>query len=71
MGIADDFVIFGECKWQNRKVTMKVLNDLIEKSNKIKASNKKYILFSKSGFSEELIEVAKNRDNVILVEGLK
>jgi AAA+ ATPase superfamily predicted ATPase len=62
VGISEEFTIFGECKWQNRKVTMKVLNDLVEKSKLIEAKNKKYILFSKSGFSEELIEYAKNRE---------
>ncbi len=66
VGIADDFVIFGECKWQNRKVTMKILNDLIEKSNKIESTNKKYILFSKSGFSDELIEFASKNENIFL-----
>jgi len=71
VGIGDDFTIFGECKWQNRKVTVKILNELIEKSKKIKASNKKYILFSKSGFSEELINIAKTRDDIILVERIK
>ena len=71
VGVADDFTVFGECKWQAKKVTMKVLNDLIEKSKKIEADNKKYILFSKSGFSKELINFAKNRDDIILVEKLK
>jgi len=66
VGIADDFVIFGECKWQNRKVTMKVLNDLIEKSKKIEAKNKKYILFSKRGFSDELVKFANKNENIVL-----
>lgn len=71
LAIGDEFTLFGECKWQNRKVTMKVLNDLIEKSKKIEANNKKYILFSKKGFTKELIEFAKKRDDLILVERLK
>lgn len=71
LAIGDEFTLFRECKWQNRKVTMKILKDLIEKSKKIEVNDKKYILFSKKGFTEDLIEFAKKRDDIILVEVLK
>jgi AAA+ ATPase superfamily predicted ATPase len=62
LGIGEDFIIFGECKWQNKKVGIKVYEELVQKSKTIKSDlNKKYILFSKSGFSQELIELADNK----------
>ncbi len=60
--------IFGEMKWKNEKVDIKVLNSLIEKSKLIKTDKEKYyILFSKSGFKKNIIEESKKNSKVILV----
>ncbi|WP_461205033.1 ATP-binding protein [Clostridium sp. DL1XJH146] len=62
--------IFGECKWKNSNMGVKDLNSLKEKSTSVKGNytNKYYYLFSKSGFNEELIELAKIDKNVELVD---
>ncbi|HHW58050.1 MAG TPA: ATP-binding protein [Clostridia bacterium] len=61
-------IIFGECKWQNKKVDMTVLNNLIEKSTLFNYQNKYYVLFSKSGFTDDGINFAKHNNYVFLVE---
>lgn len=70
VGIGDKEIIFGECKWSSKKVGMSVFLALKEKSKKVKWNNdtrKEYfILFSKEGFSEELIEFSRNEKNIIL-----
>lgn len=60
--------IFGECKWRNQKVGINVLNQLIKKSeDNFSAKLSEYYLFSKSGFTEELLTYEKNHSNVSLV----
>jgi hypothetical protein len=59
--------IFGECNWQNRKVDITVLNDLIEKSALFDCDDKYYVLFSKRGFADDVINFAKHNNNVLLI----
>ena len=66
LGLCDDSLLFGECKWTNKPVDEGVLSSLIQKSELIKAKNKHYIFFSKSGFTKKFIQSAKNLDNVSL-----
>ncbi|MCL2774445.1 MAG: DUF234 domain-containing protein [Oscillospiraceae bacterium] len=61
-----DKVLFAECKWTNKKVDSQILNNLIEKAAMFNYEDKYYILFSKSGFTEDVKKRAG--DNVILVE---
>ncbi|AFK85614.1 MULTISPECIES: ATP-binding protein [Thermoanaerobacterium] len=68
VAINNDNIIFGECKWQNQKIDMAVLNDLIEKSALFDYPNKYYILFSKSGFTSEVANFASYSNNIILIE---
>lgn len=64
-------ILIGECKYLSTKVDTNIFYKLVEKSKHINwnKENRKehYILFSKSGFSDQLIEVSKNRDDLILV----
>jgi AAA+ ATPase superfamily predicted ATPase len=61
-------MLFGECKWRNSRAGNDVLEELIRKSGLFPAAlKKKYILFSKSGFSGELIKTAKRRGDTELV----
>jgi len=64
-------ILFGEVKWSNKPVGTNILNDLLAKAKKVEWHNKerkeKYILFSKSGFTPDLIKEAKQK-NIILVE---
>ncbi len=58
-----------ECKWRNEKLDISVLNEL---KNKVDVFNKKrentyYVLFSKSGFTDAVMDAAKHDEKVILV----
>ncbi len=63
-------IIFGECKYWDGKVGINVLNSLEEKAKAVDWKKEKrkenFILFSISGFTDELIELAKTRDDLIL-----
>ena len=63
-------IVFGECKYSKKLIGLNILNELKEKSKKVIWNNDKreeyYILFSKSGFSEDLIELAKKESNIVL-----
>ena len=61
---------FGECKWWNAPVGENVLNRLIENATKLPDQwnrNPRYILFSASGFTDDLKQRAEN-DGIILIE---
>ncbi|AEM74896.1 ATP-binding protein [Caldicellulosiruptor acetigenus] len=68
VAIGENKAIFGECKWKNKKMGISELHSLIEKSSIFNYEDKYYILFSKSGFEEDLMEAAKNNERVILLE---
>ena len=63
-------VVFGECKYSKKQVGLSVLKQLQEKAKNIKWNNNNreeyFILFSKSGFSKELEELAQKEKNIIL-----
>jgi uncharacterized protein len=60
--------LFGECKWRNNRMGNDVLEELVRKSGLFPAAlKKKYILFSKSGFTAELVKTAKQRGDTELV----
>lgn len=64
-------IVFGECKWSEKPVGTNIYEELKKKAAKVewnKNDRKEYyILFSKSGFTEEMIKIANN-DGVFLVE---
>lgn len=60
--------IFCECKWQNEKIDIKVLKDLKEKSRLLPFIARKYILFSKSGFTSKVVEYAKSDELIELID---
>ncbi|MGM0519961.1 MAG: ATP-binding protein [Campylobacterota bacterium] len=68
VGIGEDFLIVTECKYSNKKVGIDVLRSLQEKSKKIdsKLPIKQFCLFSKSGFTQDLIRLQS--DKIILIE---
>ncbi len=71
VGTTKDYLIIAECKYSNKKVGVNILKELKEKAQNInsKLPIKKYILFSKSGFTKELLELRDK--NVELIELLK
>lgn len=68
VALGEKEILFGECKWSNKHVGLSVLFKLQEKAKKVDKKGKKefYILFSKSGFSEELTEYSKVNSNILL-----
>ena len=49
-------IFVGECKWTNHKINKKELHKLLEKCGKLGISPSKVLLFSKRGFSKELLQ---------------
>ena len=65
-------IIFGECKYKNAKTGVDVISALEKKSHLVDWNkhdrNSHYILFSVSGFTDELINLAKARKDLVLAE---
>jgi hypothetical protein len=59
--------LLGECKWSNEKMKIKVLDGLEEKARISDIIEPLFYLFSKGGFTKELIELATKRDDLILI----
>lgn len=64
--------VVGECKWTGQKVDISLLHELkgkvMEHSLPV-SENCKYLLFSKSGFSDDLIKQSKHDEMIILITG--
>lgn len=63
----DEQVIAGETKWKNKKICKNVLNLLKRKCENANLGVTKYALFSRSGFSKELLAL---KDESLLLFGL-
>ena len=65
-------LILGECKYWQKPVEASVLYDLEAKTNSVpwERNHRKvwYVLFSVSGFSDELRTLAASREDVFLCE---
>ena len=63
-------ILFGECKYLDSKVDIDIFYNLVNKSKNVPwhKENRKnyYVLFSRSGYTDNLIELSKNRDDLIL-----
>lgn len=64
-------IIFGEVKWSNRPVGTNIFFSLKRKAENVLWNNDNrieyYILFSKNSFTSEMKKIAKERENIILV----
>ncbi len=62
-------LLIGECKWKTAPVGLDVLNKMVDLNLRIltDAENVWYYLFSKSGFTKELVDYSKSVSNVKLV----
>jgi hypothetical protein len=67
-------IILGECKYTDTPKGLGVLHKLQEKADEIKAltgaKNVCYIIFSKAGFTQGLVDEAQNNNSLKLVEKL-
>lgn len=63
-------IIFGECKYTERKMDVSIFYALMEKAKQVnwKINNRKewYVLFSINGFTDELISLAGGRNDIVL-----
>lgn len=69
--LIENNLLVGECKYWQEPVGLNVLTELERKTDKVswrKDCRKEwFVLFSMCGFTEELIESAKSRPDVLLV----
>jgi AAA+ ATPase superfamily predicted ATPase len=68
-----ELTVVGECKWSENKLGISILRELEEKIrsyNLPMAEDSSYILFSKSGFTSDLEELAAGKKNIVLVSSL-
>lgn len=73
VGKKNKLVLVGECKWSKHKVGLSILKSLQDKvtNNKLPVSKDcRYLLFSKSGFSQDLKEKAKSNPQIILIDSI-
>jgi len=70
VAIAEDHLLVAECKYSNKKVGVNILEALKDKVKYIETQLpvKKYILFSRSGFTKDLEGLRS--DEIILITGL-
>ena len=65
-------IVFGECKWSAKAVGTNIFHDLQTKAKVVQWGKDKreeyFILFSKSGFTADMIKLAKEKGNIILVD---
>ncbi len=64
-------IIAGECKWRNHKINKKELHKLEEKCQKLVLSPDLIVLFSKRGFSNELLSIASDTLKLYSAEDFK
>lgn len=62
-----DAALFCECKWRNKSTGMEELHTLQRRSELLPYRQRQYMLFSKSGFTEELQQHADSEETVRLV----
>lgn len=67
MGTDKDSALFGECKWTNEKVDLRVLETLVTRSTLFRCSKTHFYLFTKTGFTKGCIDKANEMGNVTLV----
>jgi hypothetical protein len=61
--------LFGECKYQNQLCGADILRELEQKASLFPGYHQKfYSLFSKSGFTRELLTIKEKRSDVLLVD---
>ena len=67
-------IIFGECKYTNKKMDIDILYKLEEKAKLVdwnkESRNETYILFSINGYTEKLKKIANARNDIILAEDI-
>ena len=72
LGLTDEGLVAGECKFTSRPVSEGVLADLERTASKVRwpdgptDGDPLYVLFSRSGYTDDLQHAANTRDDVLL-----
>ena len=72
LGLTDDGLVAGECKFTSQPVSEGVLTDLERTTADVRWSNApadgepRYVLFSRSGYTDDLEHIAETRDDICL-----
>ena len=68
IAFSEEKAVFGECKWRNAQTGKDVLENLIRKAGLFKNfTNIRYMLFSKSGFTDTMKAMAAKRGDITLI----
>jgi len=68
VALGDQKIILGECKWRNQLLDIQVYKDLVRKSRLFPQEDKYFYLFSKTGFSKQLLDEAKKYPQIYLID---
>ena len=66
VGLGEEAAIYGECKYRHDPVGMDTLQKLMERSQLVTRDRKFFYLFSNSGFTNTLLNQAKNHETLRL-----
>lgn len=67
MAIQDNQALLGECKWRNAPVNRDILEQLLDKGRLFHYDKISYFLFSKIGFTEDVLEYEEADSSLYLV----
>lgn len=71
LGFTEDKYIVGECKWRNKKLGIDVYKNMkLKTESNFRVDDVHYYLFSKSGFTKELLEEENKNDHLHLFESI-
>jgi AAA+ ATPase superfamily predicted ATPase len=66
-GLNKDEMLIGECKWRNEPTDSDVYNKLVERSEFFNKPVKELVIFSKSTFTQTLLDKANDHPNLHLI----
>jgi hypothetical protein len=68
LAFSNKSALFGECKWYDKKVGVQIYERLKDKSKIFDFSEKYFVIFSKSGFERNLLEISESNDDLLLFD---
>lgn len=68
LAFSNKSALFGECKWYDKKVGVQIYEQLKDKSKIFDFSEKYFVIFSKSGFERNLLEISESNDDLLLFD---
>ena len=67
MAIQDNQALLGECKWRNAPVNREILEQLLDRGCLFHYNKISYFLFSKTGFTEDVLKYKETDPSLYLV----